>query len=142
MYKRNSFGRKYIYIITQKPMVFIGFVLLGIVMFLYLTTSLKLNIYSIHEIQYEYYDDGTVVSLKNNDIISDSAYFYTDKHDAVIPVSIEVIASGQRRTYIRIIPKTGEDVISEIWQQACLEMPVNKESLFSRIIRKGGKNRE
>jgi len=142
LYKKNTLARKYTYVLTQKPLVFICFVLIGVVLFINLTSKVLLDVHSIHTIQLQQFDEGIIVRLEGNPIIYDKGYLYIDKNEAVIPVITELTKTYPTYCYVSITPCDPNEVINTKWEQAYLEVPIRTESLFHRIIAKGGKNRD
>ena len=142
LYKRNLLARKYTYVLTQKPWVFICFVLFGLILFVNLTSKVILNVHSIQTIQFQQFDEKNIVRLEGNPTIHDKAYLYLDKNEVVISVMTEVIETYPTYCYVRLTPCDPNEVINDKWDQAYLELATRKESLFHRIIVKGGKNRD
>lgn len=142
MYKRSILGRKYIRLITSSPRLFITFVLFGVVLFLFLTLTTRIDVIKTYSAEVFSVESEIALSIKASDIPVGSAYIYSNKNEAVFSVFIENVESIKDNVILHF-SNDERDIIQFLsTQNIYIDIPQGKETLLYRIFVKGGKGRE
>lgn len=130
--KKEKFWRKWF---VHKPVGFVIFLLLGIVIFLYVAIRVRIPVYTSIRTKVEKNDLGTRIDRKKVDVIEGSPiYLYQSREDSMEMVSAYQIDG----TYIWIEDGNLEKTISE--GEIFLDVQTRQESLLTLIFTNGGEN--
>lgn len=125
MNKKSTFSRLYVRYIIRRSTVFYLFLLTGIVVFLYLTISLDVDITQYVTISIE---DNVITLSGDYELQSDVIYLYQDRNDQVYRVAIEQIRieEGQVQLITSNVAHLSGDMSAEI--------VIGSQTLFERIL--------
>jgi len=141
LFPKNSLGRKYTHLISSSPFVFILFLSLGILLFLSLTLSIKIEgikTYPVELIKTE--TNGIyVLSLKLTSDSFEDAFLYTNRNESVHPVTIWKVESSGAQSILYVREKSKEMLALHPSEKLYLDVPQDAHTLLYWIIVKGGK---
>jgi hypothetical protein len=142
MYKKSIWGIRYIRWMTRTPWPFLGFVGLGIGLFLYLMLSTKIEVIKTYSAQVIQNQTQITVGIKE-DLITDAiVYIYSNKNEAVYPVSIVKTENVSPQTLL-YFDDNGQKVLSALLgKELFIDITQRKESLLYQIFVRGGNRRE
>lgn len=124
----------FVKITAKNPATFIGVVLLGTFILLFLTISTKINVVRTYEASF----DGQKIRIKNELIkMPKIIYVYSDKNESVYSVNVNGnVEYDSNSTIVNI-----EDLeINPDLEHIKVDIPVDETSLFSRVFLRGGRS--
>ncbi|WBW97919.1 hypothetical protein [Oceanirhabdus sp. W0125-5] len=142
LYKKNVLGIKYTRLLTASPTFFIIFVLLGVVLFLFLTITTKVPTIKIYPAKVLSIRKEPVLLIENGHIPIGESYLYSNRNEVVFSVSIERIENISEGVALYFSSDSKNTITSLSNENLFIEIPQGKESLLYRIFVKGGKGYE
>lgn len=142
LYKKNTLGRTYTRLVTGSSNIFIGFVLLGVISFLFLTLTIRIDVIKTYTAKVLSSESEIVLQIKAANVQDGPAYIYSNKNEAVFPVSIEKTEDLNDSVNLYFSSDSEKVIRSLSPQHLYVEIPQGKETLLYRIFLKGGKGRE
>ena len=148
LYEKSSLGRKYTRLITGSPVLFVSFVLMGLLMFLLLTLTTKLDVISTYAAEVSAAEvsaaEGEITlfipTVKAENILEGIAYVYSDKNEAVYRVFIEHAEKSGKKLILHFDHDGQETIHSLSSKSLFIDIPQGEETLLYRIFVKGGKS--
>ena len=158
LYEKSSLGRKYTRLISGSPALFVSFVLMGLLLFLLLTLTTKLDVISTYAAEVsaaEVSEVGasatgasaaegeitlSIPAIKTEQILGGTAYIYSDKNESVYPVFIEHAEKSGGKLILHFDLDGQETIHSLSSQSLFFDIPQGEETLLHRIFVKGGKS--
>lgn len=142
LYKKSILGRKYTKFMTGSPWLFITFVLFGVLLFLFLTLTTRIDVIKTYSAEVMSVESENALSIKAANISIGLAYIYSNKNEAVYPVLIER-AENLGENFTLHFNSSGQDIIKSLSaRNIFIDIPQGKDTLLYRIFVKGGKGRE
>lgn len=142
LYKKNALARKYTGLIIGSPWLFIIFVLSGLVLFLFLTLTTRIDVIKTYSAELMSKQNKITLSVKAANISAGTAYMYSNRNEAVYPVFIER-TENLREDFTLYFNSHGQNIIKSLSNRNIfIDIPQGKETLLYRIFVKGGEGRE
>jgi len=132
----QTFSRLYVKYIIKSKVLFYIFLAVGIIGFLIMTFSLKLDIVTKYE---AYFDNNKIVINENLDNI-DSLYIYKSLNEKVYFFDVNEIDYVEQYT-ILYVNNENENIKNNLLGVVKLEIVTGKQSLFELIYIRAGKKR-
>lgn len=132
MAEDRRFSRTYVKYIIKTPLVFYLFLAAGVMLFLYMTLSLKLDVMQTYDAAIS---GNTVTVSCEPHMVSDTVYLYSDKNEEIFKVKAEDIRTADGC----IVFTVSSLALSELRGDVCVELVVGRQTLFTRIFVNAGK---
>ena len=133
----QTFSRLYVKYIIKSKVLFYVFLVAGIIGFLVMTVSLKLDIVTKYE---AYFDNNKIVINENLDNI-DSLYIYKSLNEKVYSFTVSELNHVEQYTVI-YINNENENIKNNLLGVVKLEIVTGQQSLFELIYMRAGKKRD
>jgi len=134
LYKKSTLGRKYMKLITGSSGFFITFVLWGLILFLFLTITTRVDVVKTYLVEPITVESGITLLIKNSDVSVGSAYLYSNKNEVVYPVLIEKVEPTREGSTL-YLNTDGLNIIKSLGTaDMFIDIPQGKETLLSRIF--------
>lgn len=128
--KKSKFSMLYIKYTVKTPIVFYVFLTAGIVLFLYMTLNLSLDVTQSFDAEVS---EDKVTFDCGYEIVSNIIYLYTDRNEKIYKYNFTAIEVENGITVLLI---NNADALSGNYKA---DIVVGKQSLFERIFISGGK---
>ena len=132
----NRLSKFYIKYIISNSFIFYAFLLIGVLVFIILTLTIKINITETYSATVE---EGRI-KLENNlgsDYTFEEAYVYRDRNEEVVHISISKIDFLNNQTYIFLSETDSIKLLG--FDQVNIDIVVGQKSLFETIFVRAGR---
>jgi hypothetical protein len=126
----KNFSRLYVKYVIKTPAIFYLFLLIGSVLFLYLSIGIKLDVVQSMK---AYIEDNGVIVEEMYELESNTIYLYNDRDDKIYKSTVEQIKHVNGHTVFVISSSIG--LSGEIQ----VDIVTGSQTLFERIFIKAGK---
>ena len=141
LYQKNDLGKKYTQLLTGSPWFFITYILIGIMLFLFLTLTTRVEVIKSYLVEISHDQSQIVLLIKYSKVSANKGYIYSNKNEAIYPVAIKRV-EDIRGAVALYLDNEGQELINSLSaQDIYIDLPVENETLLYRIFMKGGKDR-
>lgn len=127
----NKLSKYYVRYIIKAPFIFYSLLFVGIVIFLFMTLRLQLDVREIHT---GYISNNEIIVQGEQKPISNIIYIYTDMNEDINKVTLDKIINENDKTIFIL-----KDNMSNFLGNINVEFTVAKQSLLKRIFVDAGK---
>ena len=121
-------------LITGSSGFFITFVLWGLILFLFLTITTRVDVVKTYLVEPITVESRITLLIKDSDISVGSAYLYSNKNEVVYPVLIEKVEPTREGSTL-YLNTDGLNIIKFLEAgDMFIDIPKGKETLLSRIF--------
>lgn len=141
LYQKSVLGRKYTRLLTGSPVFFLTYVLCGVILFMVLTLTTRINVVESYSAEVMQVESELVLFIKVENLSMSSAFIYSNKNEAVYHLPIERTEIAQDGVLLHFDIAGQDRIKTLIAGEIFIDFPQGQETLFYRIFVKGGRGR-
>ena len=130
MSKKSKFSNWYVKYIIKIPIIFYSFLILGMLLFVYLSFGLQLDV--LQSVKAEITNNTVIIGSEYNSK-SDTVYIYNDRNEKVYKFKIKSSQISNLKTVLIIDNDIG------LYGEVNADIITGSQTLFERIFIKAGK---
>lgn len=93
--RKNKFNMYYIKYVVKSPIVFVGFIFIGLILFLALTLTNKANIMETYDAQFYIINGKYTIDFTEQTPKTTNGYLYIDQNEIMYPVEFVSLSSNK-----------------------------------------------